>query len=73
MAGFGSLACEDGLVGEAGPDFVGEAGLTGGADGGHGTVWCPGQRRVVSWRVSLSRAVFWRNRQADHQLNPSNL
>ena len=64
VAGFGSLAC---LVGEAGPDFVGEAGLTGGADGtllpadggGHGTVWGPELRPVVSWRVSLSRAVFW--------------
>lgn len=73
MAGFGSLVRETRLVGEAGPDFVCEAGLTGRADGGHGTVWGPGQRRVVSWRVSLSRAVFWENRQKNHQLDSSNL
>ena len=67
VEGFGSLARDACLVGEAGPDFVGEAGLTGGADGtllpadggGHGTVWGPELRPVVSWRVSLSRAVFW--------------
>lgn len=77
-AGFGSLARDACLVGEAGPDFVGEAGLTGRADGtflpaddgGHGTVWGPGRRRrVVSWMFSLSRAVFWQNRQTDRQLD----
>lgn len=66
VAGFGSLARDACLVGEAGPDFVGEADLTGRADGaflldddgGHGTVWGRGRRRVVSWRVFLSRAVI---------------
>lgn len=75
VAGFGSLVREARLVGEAGPDFVGEAGLTGGAagsflpanDGGHGTVWV--QRRVLSWRFSLSRAVFWQNRPTNNQLD----
>lgn len=63
---FGSLVRDACLVGEAGPDFVGEAGLTGRADGtflpvddgGHGTVWGRGRRWVVSWRVFLSRAVL---------------
>lgn len=48
MAGFGSSACDARLVGEAGPDFVGEAGMTERAllpvdDGGRGTVWGPGR------------------------------
>lgn len=76
--GFGSLARDACLVGEAGPDFVGEAGLTGRAGGtflpadgggGHGTVWGRGRRRVVSWRVFLSRAVLWENRQIHRQLD----
>lgn len=33
VKGFGFLLCDALLVGEAGPDFVGETGLTGGADG----------------------------------------
>lgn len=74
VAGFGSLVRDGRLVGE---DFVGEAGLTGGAegtflpadDGGHGTVWGPGQRWMGSWRVSLSRAVFWQNKETNHQLD----
>lgn len=54
-AGWGSL------VGDA---VVGVAGVTRGADawradgGGCGAVWGAGQRRVASWRLSLSRAVF---------------
>lgn len=64
----GALTCE------AGPDVVGET-----ADGQrsllpadmceHGTVWGPGHRWVVSWMVSLSRAVFWKNKQMHHQMD----
>lgn len=43
LVGLGSFAWDACLVGEAGPDFVGEAGLAGtflpADDGGHGTVW----------------------------------
>lgn len=77
VAGFGSLERDARLFGEAGPDFAGEAGLTGRANGaflpsdggGEETVWGPGRRRVVSWRVSLSRAVFWQNRRTERQLD----
>lgn len=66
LAGFGTLVHGACLVGEAGPDFVGEAGLIGRSDGTflqadkveHGTVSGPGQRWMVSCKVSLSRAVF---------------
>lgn len=54
--GFGTLVFDASLLGEAGPEFEGEAGLTGRTDGtflladdcGHGTVWDPGRRQVVS-------------------------
>lgn len=50
VVGFGSLELDACLVGEAGPDFVGEAGLTGRADGtflpaDDGTVWGRGRGR----------------------------
>lgn len=74
VAGFGSLVCNGHLARE---HFVGEAGLTGEADGtflpaddgGRGTVWDPGQRRTVSWMVPLSRAVFCQNKETNHQLD----
>lgn len=69
LVGLGSLAWDACLVGEAGPDFVGETGLAGtflpADDGGHGTVWGCGRRWMVSWSVSLSRAVLCQNRQTD--------
>lgn len=73
VGGFGSLVHDDLLDGE---DFVGEVALNAGADGsfwpvvsvGFGTVCGSGQRRGVSRRASLSRAVFWQNKEIN-QLN----
>lgn len=69
----GTLAHEACLVGEAGPDVFGEAAggdrsFCPGDKCERGTVWGPGQRWLVSWIVSLSRAVFWENKQTDHQV-----
>lgn len=74
VGGFGSLVHDDLLDGE---DFVGEVALNAGADGsfcpvvsdGFGTVCSPGRRRVVSRRASLSRAVFWQNKEINNQLD----
>lgn len=71
LVGEATLFGDDDLAGEAGlgagPGLTGEAALTvraGGTflpanSGGGGTAWGPLQRRLVSWRLSLSRAVFW--------------
>lgn len=67
-AGFGSSLRDAGLVGEAGLPGGADGTFLAADDGGHGAVRGSGQRRAGSWRVSLSRAVFWQNRQTDRQI-----
>lgn len=58
LSDFGTLAHDACLVGEAGSSGRADGIFSSANDGEIGTVWGPGQQRAVSWRVSLSRAVF---------------